>query len=46
MSRLTEEEDYTIDIKVRSVALTEAGVAKAERAFGIENLFDHAECND
>jgi preprotein translocase subunit SecA len=42
ITRLTEEEDYTVDIKVRSVALTEAGVAKAERAFGIENLFDHA----
>jgi preprotein translocase subunit SecA len=42
VSRLRAEEDYTIDIKVRSVALTEEGVAKAERAFGIENLFDHA----
>ncbi|MFD0696262.1 preprotein translocase subunit SecA [Paenibacillus sp. GCM10027628] len=41
VSKLKEEEDYTIDIKVRSVALTEEGVAKAERAFGIENLFDH-----
>jgi preprotein translocase subunit SecA len=41
ISRLTADEDYTFDIKVRSVALTEAGVAKAERAFGIENLFDH-----
>ncbi|OCT13161.1 preprotein translocase subunit SecA [Paenibacillus pectinilyticus] len=41
VAKLTEEEDYTIDIKVRSVALTEEGVAKAERAFGIENLFDH-----
>lgn len=42
VSRLREEEDYTVDIKVRSVALTEAGVTKAEKAFGIENLFDHA----
>jgi preprotein translocase subunit SecA len=42
ISRLTAEEDYTVDIKVRSVALTEPGVAKAEKAFGIENLFDHA----
>ncbi|WP_426450522.1 preprotein translocase subunit SecA [Paenibacillus sp. S-38] len=41
VSRLTEEEDYIIDIKVRSVTLTEAGVAKVERSFGIENLFDH-----
>lgn len=42
VSRLKEEEDYTIDIKLRNVTLTEAGVEKAEKAFGIENLFDHA----
>lgn len=41
VDRLSPEEDFTIDIKVRSVTLTEAGVTKAERAFGIENLFDH-----
>jgi preprotein translocase subunit SecA len=38
--RLTAEEDYTVDIKVKSVALTDAGVAKAEKAFGVDNLFD------
>ncbi|MCS7459941.1 preprotein translocase subunit SecA [Paenibacillus doosanensis] len=42
VSRLKEEEDYTVDVKMRSVALTEDGVAKAEQTFGIENLFDHA----
>ncbi|PYI51188.1 preprotein translocase subunit SecA [Paenibacillus flagellatus] len=42
VSRLTAEEDYTVDIKVRSVNLTEAGAAKAEKTFGIENLYDHA----
>ncbi|WNQ11609.1 preprotein translocase subunit SecA [Paenibacillus aurantius] len=42
VNKLKDEEDYTIDIKLRSVNLTEAGVAKAEKAFGIENLFDHA----
>ncbi|WP_409343784.1 preprotein translocase subunit SecA [Paenibacillus sp. MBLB4367] len=41
VSRLKLEEDYTVDVKLRSVTMTEAGVAKAERAFGIENLFDH-----
>lgn len=41
VSRLKPEEDYTVDIKVRAVSLTEAGVTKAERAFGIDNLFDH-----
>ncbi|GIP28696.1 protein translocase subunit SecA 1 [Paenibacillus sp. J23TS9] len=42
VKQLQAEEDYTVDIKVKSVALTEKGVAKAERAFGIENLYDHA----
>lgn len=42
VSRLKEEEDFAIDVKLKNVTLTEAGVAKAERAFGIENLFDHA----
>ncbi|MGN7457240.1 preprotein translocase subunit SecA [Paenibacillus pasadenensis] len=42
VSRLKIEEDYTVDIKLRSVMMTESGVEKAERAFGIENLFDHA----
>lgn len=42
VTRLTEVEDYTIDVKLRSVILTDQGVAKAERSFGIENLFDHA----
>ncbi|MEX1028718.1 MAG: preprotein translocase subunit SecA [Paenibacillaceae bacterium] len=42
VTRLTDTEDYTIDVKLRSVILTDQGVAKAERSFGIENLFDHA----
>ncbi|RIX47321.1 preprotein translocase subunit SecA [Paenibacillus nanensis] len=42
VSRLKAEEDYTVDVKLRNVILTEAGVEKAERAFGIENLYDHA----
>src|SRR5690606_34132192 len=29
------------DIKVKAVSLTEKGVAKAERVFGIDNLYDH-----
>lgn len=41
VKRLVAEEDYTVDIKVKAVSLTEAGVAKAERAFGIDNLYDH-----
>lgn len=42
VSRMKEGEDFTIDIKLKNVMLTEEGVSKAERAFGIENLFDHA----
>ena len=45
VTTLEAEEDYTMILKLRSVTLTEAGVEKAERAFGIENLFDHAECD-
>jgi preprotein translocase subunit SecA len=37
---LNIEEDYTLDIKVKSVALTENGVSKAENFFGLENLYD------
>ncbi|WP_123042208.1 preprotein translocase subunit SecA [Cohnella candidum] len=41
VSRLTETEDYTIDIKMKSIVLTEQGVSKTERAFGIDNLYAH-----
>ena len=37
---LKREEDYTYDEKTKGVQLTEEGMTKAERAFGIENLFD------
>lgn len=39
---LREEVDYNVDVKLKSVTLTESGVAKAESYFNIENLFDHA----
>jgi preprotein translocase subunit SecA len=42
VSGLREETDYTMDEKARNVMLTEEGVAKAESAFNVENLFDHA----
>ncbi|MBP2242013.1 preprotein translocase subunit SecA [Cytobacillus eiseniae] len=37
---LKVETDYTYDEKTKGVQLTEEGMTKAERAFGIENLFD------
>ncbi|MFC4077424.1 preprotein translocase subunit SecA [Salinithrix halophila] len=38
--RLRLEEDYSVDIKTKSVSLTEKGVDKAESFMGVENLFD------
>ena len=40
VKRLKEEEDYEVDVKSRSVQLTEQGVSKAERVFRVENLYD------
>ncbi|MCA1033736.1 MULTISPECIES: preprotein translocase subunit SecA [Bacillaceae] len=37
---LKKEDDYTYDEKTKGVQLTEDGMTKAEKAFGIENLFD------
>jgi preprotein translocase subunit SecA len=37
---LRKDVDYTYDEKTKSVLLTEEGINKAEKAFGIENLFD------
>ena len=41
--RLKKEEDYTVDEKARTVALTEEGVEKAETLLRVENLYDPAE---
>jgi preprotein translocase subunit SecA len=40
--RFQEKADYEIDEKHRQVSLTEEGVAKAEKALGLENLYDPA----
>ncbi len=37
--RLTQDEDYTIDLKSRSVLLTEQGVEKMEKLLGIANIY-------
>ncbi|TYS69897.1 preprotein translocase subunit SecA [Sutcliffiella horikoshii] len=39
---LVKDVDYTYDVKTKGVQLTEDGITKAEKAFGIENLFDIA----
>ncbi len=36
---LKKTEDYEVDEKMRSVQLTEAGIDKVEKAFGIKNLY-------
>jgi len=40
VKRLTESVDYEIDVKGKTVQLTEEGVTKAEKAFGIQNLYE------
>jgi preprotein translocase subunit SecA len=37
--RLQENEDYNKDEKMRSVSLTEAGIAKMEKWLGVENIY-------
>ena len=39
-ARLVEEADYTVDLKHKSVSLTEEGIAKMERWTGIPNIYD------
>lgn len=40
VKKLVIEQDYTIDEKLKAANLTEQGIAKAEKAFGVENLSD------
>ncbi|HSW62848.1 MAG TPA: preprotein translocase subunit SecA [Dissulfurispiraceae bacterium] len=40
--KLKPEEDFKIDEKLKSVVMTEAGSAKAERLIGVANLYDPA----
>jgi len=39
--RLKRDEDYEVDEGKRTVAVTEAGVAKVEDALGLDNLYEH-----
>ena len=39
---LVREEDYAVDEKRKQIALTDAGIEKAERALGIENIYTDA----
>jgi preprotein translocase subunit SecA len=39
---LVAEEDYTVDEKHKQIQLTDAGIEKAEKALGIENIYTDA----
>ena len=38
--KILDDEDYEIDIEAQTVALTPKGIARAERRFGLDNLYD------
>lgn len=38
-AKFKEEEDYTVDEKHKSIALTDDGISKAEKALGVDNLY-------
>lgn len=37
-----KEEDFTVDEKLKAIQLTDAGIAKAERKLGLENIYTDA----
>jgi preprotein translocase subunit SecA len=39
VTRLSENEDYNVDEKMRAVTLTERGITKMEKALGVENIY-------
>ncbi len=41
--RFQKEKQYQVDEKTRTVSITEAGVAEAEKALGVANLYDLAQ---
>ena len=36
---LTKDTDYTVDEKLRAIQLTEQGIEKAEKIFGVDNIY-------
>ena len=37
--QLSQEEDYTVDEKRKAISLTDAGITKAEKLLGIDNIY-------
>ena len=40
VTQLKENEDYNIDEKLKAVTLTEAGIAKMEKALSVDNIYE------
>jgi preprotein translocase subunit SecA len=40
VERLTAEEDYAVDEKLKSVSILDSGIEKVQKLIGVENLFD------
>lgn len=40
VEKLFADDDYVVDEKIRSVAITDAGIEKVEKMMGIKNLYD------
>ncbi|MBI2064721.1 MAG: preprotein translocase subunit SecA [Candidatus Yanofskybacteria bacterium] len=38
--RLSENEDYNVDEKLKAVSITEAGIEKVEKMLGLSNIYD------
>ncbi|NTU98386.1 preprotein translocase subunit SecA [Candidatus Falkowbacteria bacterium] len=39
VGRLVKDEDYNVDEKMRAVSISESGIAKLEKALGVENIY-------
>ncbi len=37
--KMVREDDYTVDEKLKTISLTEAGIDKAEKLLGVENIY-------
>ncbi|NTW21987.1 preprotein translocase subunit SecA [Candidatus Falkowbacteria bacterium] len=46
VERLTKDEDYNVDEKMRAVSLGESGIAKLEKWLGVENIYTSGGVSD
>ena len=45
VTRLKQEEDFTIDEKMKAVSITDAGISKVENWLGVKNLYEFGKVN-